>query len=154
VYGEPGDAYHVGVIVPDIERAIADYSESMGLTWCRMQDQQLPVVLDGEPRTVRSRYTYSQQGPAYVELVEENPETIWRVGDGLHHLGRWTADLQADMDRLEAGGLPAAMTGRSRTSGRPWAFSYHRLPGGGYLELVDIRMKPAFERWMAGGDFA
>jgi hypothetical protein len=144
----------VGVIVPDIEQAMIDYTASTGLTWCRYQEQELPVVLDGEPCTVVSRYTYSKEGPAYVELVEENPDSIWRIGDGLHHLGRWTGDLPADIERLESAGLPAAMTGRSRSSGRPWAFSYHRLPGGGYLELVDIAMKPAFERWMAGGDFA
>jgi hypothetical protein len=154
VIGEAGDVYHVGVIVPDIDKGMAEYSASMGLTWCALQDLQLPVLINGEPGTVRCRFTYSHQGTTYVELVEENPDTIWRVGDGLHHMGRWTGDLQGEMDQLEAAGLPVAMSGRSESSGKPSAFSYHRLSGGGYLELVDIRMKPAFERWMAGGDFA
>jgi hypothetical protein len=152
--GEAGEIYHVGVIVPDIEAAIPAYTASTGLTWCKLQDWQLPVLIDGEPATVRSRFTYSHQGPTLVELVEENTETIWRVRDGLHHIGRWTADLRGDLARLEEAGLPVAMSGRSESSGKPSAFSYHLLPDGGYLELVDIRMKPAYERWMAGGDFA
>jgi Glyoxalase/Bleomycin resistance protein/Dioxygenase superfamily len=154
VIGEAGDVYHVGIIVPDIEKAMHEYSASMGLTWCSLQDRQLPVITDDGPGTVRSRWTYSHEGTTYVELVEENPDTIWRVADGLHHIGRWTADLRTELSQLVDAGLPVAMSGRSESSGKPAAFSYHRLPGGGYLELVDIRMKPAFERWMAGGDFA
>ncbi|MGH9245424.1 MAG: VOC family protein [Acidimicrobiales bacterium] len=152
--GGAGETYHAGVIVPDIEAAMQQYTSALGLTWCTLIDRDLPVIIAGGPETVRSRFTYSREGTTHLELVEENKETIWRVGDGLHHAGRWTEDLPNDMARLEAAGLPCAMSGRSTRSGRPSAFSYHSLPSGGYLELVEIRMQPAFDRWMAGGDFA
>ena len=151
--GEAGDVYHVASSSRN-SRGDGSTRRRHGLTWCPLQDWQLPVLTPEGPSTVRSRFTYSHEGTTYVELVQENPDTIWRLSDGLHHIGRWTADLRADMAALEAGGLPSAMSGRSESSGKPSAFSYHRLPDGGYLELVDIRMKPAFERWMAGGDFA
>ena len=112
------------------------------------------LTADG-PGTVRSRFTYSHEGTTYVELVEENPDTIWRVGDGLHHVGRWTDDLRGELAALEAGrsaGRPCR-AGASRAANRRRS-AITGCPGGGYLELVDIRMKPAFERWMAGGDFA
>jgi hypothetical protein len=153
VLGETGDVYHVGVIVPDLEEGMDRYSKAMGLTWCKVQELQLPVLTPDGPTSVVSRFTYSHQGP-YVELIDENLDTIWRVSDGIHHIGRWTDDLRGDLASLEAAGFPMAMCGRSETSGKAWAFSYHRLPDGGFLELVDIGMKPVFERWMAGGDFA
>jgi lactoylglutathione lyase len=132
--------HHVGVAVTDLEAAMREVGAARGLTWARVQD----LTLEGH----RIRFTYSIEGPPHVELLQGEPGGPWGVGAGphMHHVGLFTSDLEADRARLEAAGLTVDLAGRG--------FTYHSGPAGLRIELVDERARPAFERWLAGGDFA
>lgn len=148
---------HVGIVVDQIEPAMASIGAALGLTWCVVESRDLRVWTPEGEQTVAMRLTYSREGPAHVELLERAPGTVWdRPSDGssqgFHHVGRWSDDVEADAARLESCGLTRAVAGLD-SKGR-LLFTYHRRTEGGFVELVSRRMEPAFARWIAGGRFA
>jgi hypothetical protein len=120
--------FHVCCIVPDLELAMTELTEAMGLDWQPVRDRT-----SGE---MRWRLVYSVQGPPFVELVEGAPGTPWDASDGprLHHFGRFTEDLDAGIGAIEQAGGRIETDGR-RISGR-WA--YVRAPrSGALIELIE-----------------
>ncbi|MFT4265243.1 MAG: VOC family protein [Nocardioides sp.] len=82
--------FHVGVLVRDIDEAVRDFSEVLGIEF---EDILTAPVATGE--TIRCCYSYG--GPPMLELVEATGTGIWRpdLGEGLHHLGFATPDVAA-----------------------------------------------------------
>lgn len=147
--------YHVGVLTESLEAAMADLGAQLGLTWCTVQEREMPVRMPDGERTVRIRFTYSAEGPQHVELLEAEPGSYWDGTGraGLHHVGIWSDDLTADTDGLVAAGWTLEISGVA-PSGGYGTFTYVRAPTGQLVELVDSRARTRFEGWWAGGDLA
>lgn len=140
------DLYHVGVVVPDVRAAMEQYSALLGMTWTRLGDSTLSVLVDGERRQARIAATYSQQGPPYLELVEELSGGVWATGAlGLHHVGLWTDDLEGSVRRLEQAGMPGRVR-HAPAEGEPALFSYHEASPGMWWELVGEAFRPRLQR--------
>ncbi|MGB3411779.1 MAG: VOC family protein [Microthrixaceae bacterium] len=144
--------YHVGIVVPDLDVAMASYSEVLDVDWASVQDLTVDLCDQGGCTTTPVRITYSCAGPTYLELIEAVPGTVWTASDEVHHVGVWTGDVDARSRELDALGYPAVAWAAGREGGRAW-FAYHRVPNLGLVELVDQRSQPAFERWVAGGEY-
>lgn len=136
--------YHIGLVVPDIDAAMDHLGRTLGLHWAKLQHTDMGVTIDGERVTREISFVYSTDGPPYLELISESGPP-WAPHEGLHHLGFWTDDLPTDLARMLADGYTMAARGRG--------FAYLSSPTGTYVELVDTRSRPAFDRWMAGGDY-
>ena len=143
--------YHVGIIVPELGRAQRDLTDALGLRWAGEQRTELPVLIDGNQVTRDIGFVYSVDGPPHVELIAAT-EPPWSAQEGLHHMGMWTEDVVADMDALVADGYTVAATGVNR-KGTSAGFAYLRNPAGFLLELVDVRSRASFDRWLGGGDY-
>jgi len=80
--------FHVGILVHDIDAAVADFSALLGLEFEPVRSS--PVV-SGETM----RYCYSLQGPPYLELVQAAGTGIWHPsqGEGLHHIAFADTDI-------------------------------------------------------------
>jgi hypothetical protein len=143
--------YHVGIIVPELGRAQRDLTASLGLSWASEQRRAMPVVIDGATVQRDISFVYSIDGPPHIELIGAN-EPPWNPRDGLHHMGIWSEDIVADMQALLDQDYTVAATGEGR-GGSPVGFAYLNGPTGVLVELVETRSKPAFERWLAGGEF-
>lgn len=120
--------FHVCSIVPDLEEAMAELTEAMGLHWHATRDRAAGDM--------RWRVVYSAEGPPFMELVEGQPGTPWHTPDGprLHHIGRFTQDLDTGIDVIERAGGHVETDGRE-ISGR-WV--YMRTPRSGVLiELIE-----------------
>jgi hypothetical protein len=117
-----GRCYHQGIRVPNLEAAMADMGDALGVTWCEPQQSEpqgwLPGV--GESR-IPLRFTYSAQGPQHIELLEGAPGSIWdgREAPGLHHVGVWSDDVGGQTRALEARGWTVLMAQASPTCNRP-----------------------------------
>ncbi len=144
--------YHVGVVVDDLEGTMAAHSLATGSEWASVQELTVALCDERGCTSTPVRITYTRQGPTYVELIEAVPGTVWTASDAVHHVGVWCDDVDAESRRLESEGFAAVAWAEGREGRRAW-FAYHSVPGIGYLELVDRRSRPAFERWMAGGDY-
>jgi catechol 2,3-dioxygenase-like lactoylglutathione lyase family enzyme len=123
----PHSYFHVGLVVRDLDAAIAELGEALGLTF------NPPHESVYGPDTIR--VAYARQGPPYVELVQGGPGSQWDTSNGPHldHVGYFSHDLDADVAALEAAGLPIAIDGR-RHGG---FFTYHRaVQAGMRVELI------------------
>ena len=89
------------------------------------------------------------------DTIQVAPGTVWGEADlGVHHLGYWTNNLEEDHKRLTDQGYVWEATYLNPETEGPYGFTYHTLNESRLrVELVDIGRKPAFDRWMEGGDF-
>jgi hypothetical protein len=133
LFPDHADLYHTGIVVHDLERAKAEMSEQLGITWGVQGTSEQPVVLEGCPATLTFGFAYSAQGPHRIELVQAIPGTLWEVPrpGSAHHLGYWCDDVPAMSAALAARGLPLA----ARIDG-PAPIVMHRAASGLYVELV------------------
>src|SRR6185437_13803844 len=139
--GEGARIYHVGFVVPDLEAAMADLGEGLGVTFA--EPMTLPYTtlhaLDGA-HEVTLRLSYTTR-PVHIELIGNAPDSLWDFADRQrgHHLGVWADDVDAEAARLEARGwrrLWWALNDDGRL-----AFSYHETPYGFYIELIGVGAK-------------
>src|SRR5262245_5637252 len=143
--------FHVGYVVPDLGAAMQRLTASAGLRWAAART--LPVTLrtpDGEISTQVS-LTYSVQGPPHLELIAEQPGTIWSgEHPGFHHLGYWTGRVADDIDALTRAGFEFE-AGSVDEHGVLTRFAYLREPHTGLrVELRDEARRAATEQWLRG----
>jgi catechol 2,3-dioxygenase-like lactoylglutathione lyase family enzyme len=145
------DLCHVGLTVPDLDAAMAQYADAFGFRWRGIHESTMNVLVDGQPRRAELAVTYSMQGPPYLELVQERTGSVWGAdGLTLTHIGFWAEDVPAAMRRLDASGMVAEVTADS-SGGRPLRYSYHRFAGGLWLELVHTSFAADLAAWTALG---
>lgn len=139
---------HVGVVVPDLERSMAEIGAALDLEWAEVISWELDLWTPDGVRRVRSTFTYARGDGPSIELLQEEPGSVW-TASAAHHVGYWSTDLPGDGERLREQGyrLLATLDGEA-------GFAYWEGPAGGPLiELVDATLKPRFARWWAGGRF-
>jgi hypothetical protein len=144
------DQYHVGIVVDDLDDALAWWSNTAGYRWCQELNVENVLVTSESETVVPLRFTYSMDAP-HVELIQTIPGTILAPSAAsCHHLGYWTDDIQSDLTALEGAG--AKIDGRGfwpDGRGPIWAFA--TPPTGSRIELVPRSSKPNLERWWATG---
>jgi catechol 2,3-dioxygenase-like lactoylglutathione lyase family enzyme len=145
--------YHQGVRVPDLDAAMKELGETLGITWCEPQARDQPVWLPDEgATTLPLRFTYSAGDGQHVELLEGPPGSIWdgREQPGLHHVGLWCDDVAGETEQLIAAGWTLRLAQQGPDDGYG-AFTYVQPPSGIIVELVWSALEPMFSRWFAGG---
>lgn len=153
MYAYAGQMFHVGHLVPDLEAAMDQLGESLGLTWTQVvsrEDQRIWTPEHGQ-RRVPLRFVYSIEGPQRLELIEGVEGTPWWHGDleNRHHAGAWADVPELTADLVSRGwSLVCSQVSPEEGYG---SFSYVRSPSGFLLEPVTHANKPRMERWFAGG---
>jgi hypothetical protein len=145
-----GELYHVGIVVPEVEAAMAHFTELLGIGWGPVVETDAFDVRDAEGNdlTLPNKLCYSTVAP-YIELVQELPGSVWVCNEhsNIHHIGYWTDTLPADSGAFASTQCPLEICGREGAQ-VPVNFSYHRDPLGVRFELVDAAMKPMMEEFM------
>lgn len=145
----PDDLYHVGIIVKDFERTLEWYSETLGYRWSEPFKGETTIVTSTGEQVIPMHVTYSMDEPR-LEIVEAVPGTIWTPADsGIHHLGYWTDDVEADAAGLVAAGMTLDVTGLFPDGSAMWA--YLSGPGRTRTELVSRRLQESMTRWFTSG---
>jgi hypothetical protein len=145
------EVFHVGVVVEDIDDAMATIGANLGIRWAPVLARGQAVRTGGgETRIEELRFTYSADGPPHVELIEAWPGSVWGAPQPhvLHHIGAFSDDIATPPGEgllLEFGG------GHDEA---PSGFAYYTAPGGIRVELVDASRRADFDRWFAGGELA
>ena len=147
--------YHFGLVVSDFDQALDELSSNLGLEWAKVTEFEIICEQPNGIVTADMKVVYSTTGPPHYEIIRVAPGTVWGQADlGIHHLGFWTENLEDDHKRLTNSGYMWESTYYNPDSDGPFGFTYHTLQNTGLrIELVDIARKPAFDNWMAGGDF-
>jgi catechol 2,3-dioxygenase-like lactoylglutathione lyase family enzyme len=130
----------VGIVVRDIEKAIAAYSAALGTTapqWSWTDDyEKAQTQYRGKPSMARAKLAFFHCGQVDIELIEpdKNPST-WREfletkGEGMHHIALMTNDMQTIIKKAEEAGLVMVQKGEY-TGGR-----YAYLDGFNSLKTI------------------
>jgi catechol 2,3-dioxygenase-like lactoylglutathione lyase family enzyme len=103
-----GRPHHVGLVVRDIEKAIAQL-EALGFGPFKFDDEHKVFAIDfegelhGKPAKWTTKISNALMGDVELELLEPSQgdqalkETLDAQGEGLHHIGWLTTDLQGQI---------------------------------------------------------
>jgi catechol 2,3-dioxygenase-like lactoylglutathione lyase family enzyme len=146
--------FHVGLLVPDVDRAMTELGDQLGLAWARVQHAPRRSVWTPErgPEEVGLTFVYSCEGPQHIELLRGDPGSIWDSDKtrGLHHVGVWSNDVAADAERFVSAGWSVVAAATAPEDGFG-SFAYVAPPSGLIVELVSAAARPRFDTWFAGG---
>jgi methylmalonyl-CoA/ethylmalonyl-CoA epimerase len=108
--------HHVGIVVKDLKKAIA-YYESIGFGPFRAREDAKTVTipfkgeLNGKPAEWKTTISNGKMGEVELELLEatEGPqalkESLDATGEGLHHIGFLTDDVDAEIAKALKKGM-------------------------------------------------
>jgi hypothetical protein len=140
------------MIVEDVEQATEELHEILGVHWGRIQRKTLTIETPTGPAPTDMCYSYSVDGPPYLEVIEQRPRTAFEML-GLHHIGVWTDDPPAESARLDAIGCPRE-TVVIKPDGTWGGGLFHVASCGLRVEMVDIsRSGPRLIHYLNGGDY-
>jgi hypothetical protein len=135
------DQFHVGIVVDDLDAALAELADLFGYEWADEIAVEQLVHFPSGPTTVQFRFRYSRTSPR-LEVIQAQPGTLWtRVpGSGLHHLGYWSDDVTGDGEALERAGYELEAAGVDEQAIRMWSF--HGSGTGPRIELISRTLEP------------
>ena len=144
----PEDFYHTGIIVPDLDAAMARLSALGGYRWISPVSYTLPFRTTAGTQEVTSTFVYSLQAP-HVELIKEVPGTAWTAapGNSIHHLGYWTESLAESAKILEDNGFTFEATADTAPPDLA-LFAYYLDAAGTRIEIVDRAVFPDFPAFL------
>lgn len=141
---KPEDLYHTGLVVPDLEAAMARLTALAGYQWISPMSYTLPFRTTAGTRELTSTIVYSVQAP-YLELLQEVPGTPWTAapGNAVHHVGYFTDNLAQTAQSLQDNGFVFEMT--ANVPGPELGlFAYYVDAVGTRIEIVDRALFPDF----------
>jgi catechol 2,3-dioxygenase-like lactoylglutathione lyase family enzyme len=110
----PGDlvAYHVGIVVHDVEAVALAYQRMLGVDRWRTHELAVPKVpFDARSTNARLKIAFGRGAGLTFELIQvlegrtPHLDFLEKHGDGVQHIGFWTPDVRAAVERaVEAGG--------------------------------------------------
>ena len=144
----PEDFYHTGIVVPDLDAAMARMSALAGYRWINPLTYTLPFRTANGTRELTSTFVYSVQSP-HVELIREVPGSPWTAapGNSVHHLGYFTDNLADSAKMLEDNGFTFEATA-DVSSADLALFAYYVDACGTRIEIVDRALFPDFPAFL------
>jgi 3-oxoacyl-[acyl-carrier protein] reductase len=144
----PEDYYHTGIVVPDLDAAMARLSAVAGYEWINPLTYTLPFRTVNGTRELTSTFVYSLQSP-HVELIQQVPDSPWTAapGNSVHHLGYFTDDLAETARKLEANGFTFEATADTAPPDLA-LFAYYIDAFGTRIEIVDRALFPDFPAFL------
>jgi hypothetical protein len=148
-----GDIFVTGLIVPDIEKAVAETTATLGIEFTPVQESPLKMRTPNGIEEFDLRFVYSLGGAPHVELIQAVAGTYYDPrGNGyMRHIGMWVDDLAVASAELASRGLPLEAAGMNGDE-EPYAFVFHANDWGLRVELVDRVQQDYFETWLGGGE--
>jgi Glyoxalase/Bleomycin resistance protein/Dioxygenase superfamily len=138
----PEDLYHTGVVVPDLDTAMARLSALAGYRWTTPLSFTLPFRTAAGTHEFTSTFVYSLQSP-HLELLQQVPGSPWVAapGNSIHHIGYFTDNLPETGEALERNGFTFEATADVAESDLS-LFAYYIDAFGTRIEIVDRALFP------------
>ena len=147
------EIFHIGIRVPNLQRAMEEMGESLGVTWAQAVEnpgQSLWTPEKGQ-QELPLKFVYSCEGPQHLELLEGPENSIWdgRTDSGVPHVGVWVDSVKEETNRLLELGWTLLASAISPEEGYG-GMTYLAPQNGTIVELVSSAIRPRFEQWWAG----
>ncbi len=131
--GSIGAIEHVGVLVRDLDRAMEHYTNDLGMGPWAVYTLSPDWIRDMTVRGEKQGYVYTlalcSVGPVLYELIEsvQGPniyeEFLNERGEGLHHVGYFVEDIDAEISNMESRGFALLQSGRGFGTNDDGAFA-------------------------------
>lgn len=145
--------YHTGLIVDNLQEAMDSWSAALDLKWAPPKGATSPMLCPDGIRDREVTFTYSLQGPHFIELLEQvDPTPYLNLTGGryVHHLGYYTDDLERSSRELEERGFRRELSGVDHDGNiARAAFHYSPESPGMWIELVSGEIADDIGRWIA-----
>ena len=144
-----GDCLQVGVVVKDLDRAMAVLSEALGigpfrtLDWPPADRPDLERCYHGKPGSFTARMAFAHLGSVELEIIQPlQGDRIWadflrERGEGIHHLKFNVAELKPFVERLAEHGIGVSQNGAGLRPGTQWAYADVERQVGFSIELMN-----------------
>lgn len=141
------DLYHTGIVVEDFDQALNQLGEYTGHQFTEPMESSVSLRTPTGELTAELLVAYSCGPGPLIEVIKSVPGTPWQsvAGSGLHHLGYWVDDIDAESAALTAAGLPMEAQGLGPDG--QVLYVYHYNEGGVRVELVDRAIKSMMDQW-------
>ena len=130
----------IGVVVKDVDRAIAFYQSAFGLGPFDVMEIGAPNVWDrDEEKPIKARLAFADLGGVQLELIQIlegdsfHLEFLREHGEGIHHLGFFVKDFKAKLEQAKAMGFTVL---QADPFGMAYAYLDTRQTGGIIFELI------------------
>lgn len=141
------DLYHTGIVVDDLEAAMAWLAKLAGYTWTDIVTVDQDAVTPDGDVTILMKMVYSGAEPR-LELLQTVPGTVWTpANSGVHHLGYWSDDVESDLATVESNGLALEVKSYNPDGSGTLLWAYAKGPVGPRIELVSRNMQPFIAYW-------
>jgi hypothetical protein len=145
--------YHVGILVEDLDAAMARFAEALGVTFAPVMEGPVRLRSGDDETEFVMKATYSHQGPPHIELIQGREDGIFSLsaGERMHHLGCWSAEFGGDDPPFAGSCLAALCTVHPVPDAPPgmWLSDPAALHGV-MMEFVDDGSRPMLAEWLAG----
>ncbi|HEV7976104.1 VOC family protein [Amycolatopsis sp.] len=145
--------YHTGIVVENLDEAMLTWQAAMGLDWAPPRTTASKVIGPDGVLPNNVRYTYSLQGPHFLELIElVDPAPYMPLSEGgrVHHLGYYVDDLRRASAELEEQGFRRELAGIGSDGGIDrLAFHYNPASPGMWIELLSPEVVSGTAEWIA-----
>ncbi|MCV7411030.1 glyoxalase [Mycobacterium florentinum] len=144
---KPENLYHTGIVVDDLDATLDWLTKIAGYRWTDVVEvDQVAQTPDGEI-TIAMRMVYSGNTPR-LEILQAVAGTVWVPAEsGVHHVGYWSDDVEADLAALEANGASFEVKSYNPDGSGTLLWAYCKAATGPRIELVGRAMEPFIEYW-------
>jgi hypothetical protein len=145
----------VGIIVPQLDRAIARFSDVLGIKFTEPATFHIPRLEDPEAHEGKLVAAFSMTQPPYYELIQADGDGIISLANagGLLYYGVWETDMARRIDLLKQQGVGLAALFRMDVNSPPFALITKPDLLGARIEYVTVEDQPAIEEWVKTGKF-
>jgi quinol monooxygenase YgiN/catechol 2,3-dioxygenase-like lactoylglutathione lyase family enzyme len=149
----PASFFHIGVVVPDLERACARYREVLGLEFTDPAVFDVPCLEDPDPHPFKLTAVFSRTAPPYYELIQADGNGIVSADKAgqILYFGCWESDMAGRLKALAKAGVGVDATFRNAPDHVPFAIMTAPDLCGARIEYVDIADLAQIAQWVRTG---
>jgi quinol monooxygenase YgiN/catechol 2,3-dioxygenase-like lactoylglutathione lyase family enzyme len=151
----PASFFHIGTVVPDLDKAVARYSDVLGVEFTEPHVFDVPRLEDPYPHPFKLTAVFSRTEPPYYELIQAEGEGIVsaaQIGKILYY-GCWETDMDGRMEKLRAQDVGVDAVFRPGPGATPFAIITAPDLLGARIEYVGIEDVGPIEEWVRTGRY-
>jgi quinol monooxygenase YgiN/catechol 2,3-dioxygenase-like lactoylglutathione lyase family enzyme len=145
--------FHTGIVVPDLEQAVAYYHDNFGIAFTEPGIFHIPRLEDPDPHEWELTAVLSRTEPPYLELIQAAGDGITGIdkcGQILYH-GYWESDMAARWEWLNTDGPGVDAAFRMDADSPPFSIITAPDPYGNRIEYVGTAAADPLTEWARTG---
>lgn len=151
----PASYFHIGVVVPDLEKAIARYSDVLGIRFTEPATFKIPRLEDPDPHPGTLVAAFSMTEPPYYELIQAAGTGIIAPTNAgrILYFACWESDMAGRLAALRKQKIGVDALFRMDAASPPFAMITAPDLYGARIEYVDVSDRPPIEEWVRTGKY-